>query len=428
MKNFFASFKLLMMSVIVALILFPVTPFNESTAEASEVFAYSEGNVDYYVDTDITVWINLPGIGYGANMKARGSSYPPILTIRYVFMDTNSREEGWLDNQGWGYEVVFRYMTSIGGNPFFNHIGHLSESWKAQKVFNIIYPKILEKRRERREEQQRIAEEKRREEQRIAVEKQRKEDEFNSLVAQGDKFYADKNYTAAIQSYAKAENLDFGSIYTFRKELIKNGDKLSSQGNYSAALDYYKKAATTYYQSGSPFHESLLYKIVDQGSGTVVTVTIPTFYESLLYKIIDLFGKSGNIVDEENFCNALTKSSPNEVSLQVFLGSFYIKSGEFYKALAPLTKASELAPEDPKILSLLGATCLMTKKYDEAIKNFNNTLKISPKDFNAHYYLGIVYEQKKDYKTAKKYLKQALKISPNNSDVKEALNRISKAK
>ena len=70
----------------------------------------------------------------------------------------------------------------------------------------------------------------------------------------------------------------------------------------------------------------------------------------------------------------------------------------------------------------------MTKKYDEAIKHLNNTLKVSPKDFNAHYFLGIVYERKKDYKTAKKYLKQALNISPNNSDVKEALNRISKAK
>ena len=364
------------------------------------MFAYSEGNIDYYVNTEV---YEHSFTGYLFFMKARGSSYPPILTISYAFIDTNSEEDPWprREKRGWIYTVVLedqQWGKQVG------HQGYLSENWKAQRVFNIVYPKILEKRRERREEKQRIAEEKRREEQRIAEEKRRKEDKFNSLVAQGDKFYADKNYTAAIQSYDKAKDLNSGLIYVFHRELVKNGDKLSSQGNYSAAFDYYKKAATMYYHSGS------------------------LFYESLLYKIIDLFGKNGNIVDEENFCNALTKSTPNEAPLQVFLGSFYIKSGEFYKALAPLTKASELAPKDPKISALLGATYLMTKKYDEAIKHLNNTLKVSPKDFNAHYFLGIVYERKKDYKTAKKYLKQALKISPNNSDVKEALNRISKAK
>lgn len=147
-KKFFSPFKVLMMSLIVALVLFPATIFNESTAEASEVYAYSEGNVDYYVDTNIAIW-DLPGISYVVEMRARVTSYPPIITIRYVFMDTDSEEDRWGDKHGWVYEVVFQYTGLIGGNPFFSYRGLISESWKAQKVFNIVYPKILEKRRER---------------------------------------------------------------------------------------------------------------------------------------------------------------------------------------------------------------------------------------------------------------------------------------
>ena len=366
---------------------------------ASPIYVYREDGIDYYVSgcfAGADLWHNK----YGAFMELS----PPRYSNYYYFF--------YLDGSKWRYEVTFIYYAN-GKNYTTGRTGKVSEDARAQKVFNIVYSRMqnlihkneeqkqLEKRRQAEEQRRREAEKRRQEEERkrLAEEnRRRKEAEFNSLITQGDNFYSAKNYVAAIQSYDKAKNLDKNSVDKFFGELVKNGDKLSAQGNYPAAFDYYKKAVTM-----NPS-------------------------ESALDKIVTLFGKSGNLADEENFCKALTEYNPNNIFFNVFLGSFYVQTGEFEKALAPLTKASEILPGNPQISAVLGATYLMTKKYDEAIKHFNNTLKLSPKNFEAHYFLGIVYEQKKDYKTAKKYLKQALKIKPNDSDAKEALNRVSKAK
>ena len=226
-----------------------------------------------------------------------------------------------------------------------------------------------------------------------------KETQFNSLVAQGDHFYTAKNYVEAIKAYKKAGELNPNRIDEFFNALIKNGDDLNAQGNYPAAFDYYKKAATMNYHD-----------------------------KNIIEKLSALFGSSGNIDDEENFCKSLTEINPEDVVAHVFLGTLYLTLNEDDKALISLQKAASLAPEEPKTLILLGAAYLKSKRYDEAIEYFNDTLKLAPKDLTAHYLLGITYEQKNDYKTAKKYFKQVLKISPNNSEIKEALKRISKSK
>ena len=226
-----------------------------------------------------------------------------------------------------------------------------------------------------------------------------KETQFNSLVAQGDQFYTAKNYVEAIKAYKKASELNPNRIDEFFNVLIKNGDDLNAQGNYPAAFDYYKKAATMNYHD-----------------------------ENIIEKLSALFGSSGNVNDEENFCKSLTEINPEDVVAHAFLGTLYLTLNEDDKALISLQKAASLAPEEPKTLLLLGMAYLKSKRYDEAIKYFNDTLKLAPKDLTAHYLLGLTYEQKNDYKTAKKYFKQALKISPNNSEIKEALKRISKSK
>lgn len=435
MKKFFATFKVLMMSLIVALIVFTATPFNESTAEASEVYAYSEGSVDYYVDTNIEAW-DIPGIAYVVNMIAHGTSYPPILTIRYGFMDTNSEEDRWMDKQGWGYEVVFQYTGPIGGNPFFSQKGHLSESWKAQKVFNIVYPKILEKRRELREEEQNRAERKRLEEQRIAEEKRRKEEEFNSPVAQGDKFYAAKNYPAAAKSYAEARKINsirYGDLYI---NLVKNGDNLDKQGQHLAALDYYKKAVTmnasgvncsyelkrTYLKVKNFDDAILFYKAMTTGGYW-------DFWDDLAEIYYEL-------KDYENAVKAYTSAISHYASTDYYngRGKAYSALGQYERAIQDFDKA--ITYPEVKYYVNRGKAYSALGQYKRAIQDYNKAIKLNKHyDFyskdhaaDAYYNRGLAYEQLKEYKKALKDYQKTLELESNYEKAKQGIKRVSKMK
>lgn len=219
--------------------------FYESTAEAREVFVFSIIGVEHYVETSSFQRLD------NGQYYVKINHYPPggsLCITDYTFFRTS---HGWACNYTRAYPRSGRY---------FNDQAMVNSDWNAQAVFNVVYSQIessdraaqrlLEEKQRRQAEEKRLAEEKRRrqeeerrraeaERERIAEEnRRRKEAKFNSAVAQGDKFYTDKNYSAAIQSYTIAKSLNGDLIYKFYKELIKNGDRLNAQGNYPAALDY----------------------------------------------------------------------------------------------------------------------------------------------------------------------------------------------
>lgn len=116
----------------------------------------------------------------------------------------------------------------------------------AQKIFNIVYPRL--KNRDAEKAQKAAAEKARQErEQRLAEEKRRREEaererNFNNLIAEGDKSYNVNDYGGAKNFYQKARNINNDKIEYYCDELIKNGDKLLKEKNFAAAVDYFRKA------------------------------------------------------------------------------------------------------------------------------------------------------------------------------------------
>lgn len=233
----------------------------------------------------------------------------------------------------------------------------------------------------------------------LELNKKKTEEKFNLLVAQGDKFYAAKDYKSSITSYLNARDLDKNSIDKFFNELVKNGDKLSAQENYYAALDYYRKATIM-----CPWDNNCSRKLWD------------TYYETK------------NFDEAINYYQQMTMITPKISVYWFYLASSYNEIGKHNESIEAYTKAIELDPNDAATYNNRGIEYALLKKYELAIQDFDKAIKLRPNDSGTYYIRGVTYEKLKQYKKAMKDFKKALKLNPNDNNAKKAIERISKLK
>ena len=127
-----------------------------------------------------------------------------------------------------------------------------------------------------------------------------------------------------------------------------------------------------------------------------------------------------------------------------------ISLGEYDGAEKALTRALQLAPDDPQSESLLGWAQMLQEKYDDALMNFQKVLMREPANalarinvgyiclkkrifgeaiehlskairlgndrkatLYAHFYLGLVYLEREMYEDAQTFFRKTLQIGPN---------------
>jgi tetratricopeptide (TPR) repeat protein len=126
-----------------------------------------------------------------------------------------------------------------------------------------------------------------------------------------------------------------------------------------------------------------------------------------------------------------------------------ISLGEYEGAEKALTRALQLAPEDPQSESLLGWAQMLQEKYDDALMNFQKVLMREPANalarinvgyiclkkrifgeaiehlskairldndrkatLYAHFYLGLVYLEREMYEDAQTFFRKTLQLGP----------------
>jgi len=127
-----------------------------------------------------------------------------------------------------------------------------------------------------------------------------------------------------------------------------------------------------------------------------------------------------------------------------------ISLGEYEGAEKALTRALQLAPDDPQSESLLGWAQMLQEKYDDALMNFQKVLMREPANalarinvgyiclkkrifgeaiehlskairldndrkatLYAHFYLGLVYLEREMYEDAQTFFRKTIQLGPN---------------
>lgn len=109
----------------------------------------------------------------------------------------------------------------------------------------------------------------------------------------------------------------------------------------------------------------------------------------------------------------MVAKDPANRNAWVQLGNLYFDSKQPVKAVEAYSKALELKPDDPNVLTDQGIMFRQLGWYDRAIENFTKANEIAPSHFQSLYNLGIVYRYDlQDFAKAKEAWSRYLELNP----------------
>lgn len=360
---------------------FAINFFHESKANAERVWAFSLGNVNFYVEIDYSYWF----AAVVSNDGRGGYGYP----TEFHFVDNMSGR------------LACEILYGNGTRDFVM----LYESSMAQAVFNVLrnHPKFkndIENALYNLQHREEIEEKKRQRAQAIV-------NEFNSIIAEGDKFYIAKDYENAKIYYKKARDKNEKKVEDLCSNLLKNGDRLYNEKNFSAAVDYYRKAIVM----GSK--EWVEYSVVSTGPNTKTSYgeykAAKYFYNSLV--------ESGNVArknkkfdDAIKFLNEAINFYPKSSWAYNILGMVYYDMEQYEDAVENYDKSLKNDSNYFGAYHNRGEAYYKLKKYSQAIKDFDMAIQLDSNYAYSYYYRGLCYQAIGDNKKSKKDFSKAKKL------------------
>jgi tetratricopeptide (TPR) repeat protein len=94
--------------------------------------------------------------------------------------------------------------------------------------------------------------------------------------------------------------------------------------------------------------------------------------------------------------------------------------GRVPEGIAEISKAEELDPLAPIILTNFGTVLYWARQYDRALAQYHKVLSLSPEFWTAHWMMGLAYEQKHNYGDAAEQMRTAMRFFPGTSSVLSA--------
>jgi protein O-mannosyl-transferase len=117
---------------------------------------------------------------------------------------------------------------------------------------------------------------------------------------------------------------------------------------------------------------------------------------------------------------------PDYIEAYINLGVMYQSKGLFDKAIEQYQTALSLKPDHAEAHYNLGLAYQSKDLFDKAIEQYQTALSLKPDFAEAHKNLGISYIRKGLKNEAIREFKTALKISPNLTDVRQALEALTR--
>ena len=101
-----------------------------------------------------------------------------------------------------------------------------------------------------------------------------------------------------------------------------------------------------------------------------------------------------------------------------YLGSEYVRSGQFAEAEAVLSRAAVVNPHNAQVMLGLGGAQYKLGKMNEALRSLEKSLELNPASVNSNLLAGIIFRELKRFDESERYLLKAGELSRGrNPDV-----------
>ena len=232
-------------------------------------------------------------------------------------------------------------------------------------------------------------------------------------LAAGDKFFAKKEFKAAIIEYGKALRVDAND----KKVYVKLAEVYSAAGDLEQSLSFLKKANAI-----DPRDVDIRLKIAEDYGLMRKKDNGLSELHSILHKdpgnagaaiLLSEFATTPGEIDESiSRLNGLKPGPSEVVPVELALGSLYARKGDEEKAEDYFHRAIKVNPNFPSSYIALGDLELRRKDYKEAEKQYLAAASLTPEDSPVHLKLADFYLFRKNTAKAEDVLKGTLKKFP----------------
>jgi Flp pilus assembly protein TadD len=121
---------------------------------------------------------------------------------------------------------------------------------------------------------------------------------------------------------------------------------------------------------------------------------------------------------------------PQDVAVAINLGGAYILQGKHSAAVPVLEAAAQLEPDNVMVWTNLAAAYLgklpfaTRERQDKAIRAYQRALNLDPATPHAHYNLGLIYLERNDPQQATDHFLRALETDPDDRDARYYLDKL----
>lgn len=259
-------------------------------------------------------------------------------------------------------------------------------------------------------------------------------------IDNADNFYANGNFSKAIETYKSLENLD--AVYP------KIAKAYMAIGNYGEALNYFEKAVevdednlllqyeyakllsrTKKYKEANQkflnliesdslnpnYHYELGIVLEKQKDSTALEQFTTTFgldftHQKAIFKIAKHHLIKHNFELAHRFIDKGLESYENNVELISLKAQTFYYQEEYANAVVWFQKLLELGEKSEFIYEKLSLSYAQNAYYKEAIRYRKQALKYNPYDASAMYVIGTYYESLSDFENAEKYIALSLTL------------------
>jgi Tfp pilus assembly protein PilF len=102
-------------------------------------------------------------------------------------------------------------------------------------------------------------------------------------------------------------------------------------------------------------------------------------------------------------------SKASQIDAHLKMGAAYLEVGDYNSALAELSKAELLEPDNVDINAYLGLTYFGRGDYPQAVEKYQKVLALDPKKTEAHNNLGLIYMRQREYAKARTEFETCIK-------------------
>lgn len=252
---------------------------------------------------------------------------------------------------------------------------------------------------------------------------------------QGDRYYEQKEYDKAVESYSKAIRMQANTAQFYNDR----GCAYDSLGEHDQAISDYEKAielnpddTSAYINLGYTYNHlgkyDKAFSFLDQAINLDPEDVVAYINRGCGYCDLGEYGKAMS-----DFNRAM-ELDPKEPLAYVNRGHIYNCLKDYSKAIPEFDRAIELDPKDETAYNNRGHAYIGLMEYDKAAVDLNKAIELAPEDAHPYKNLGILWKQKSDLGKAVEFLTKAIELDPKykeayveRAEVYRALGEPSKA-